>query len=75
LILNSLVLQIAADVIAKSGRDNPADSVLREALKSRRLLTPGQQWEISSAVFNYYRWFGWLDAAHPLPGQIVSGTA
>lgn len=70
MILSSLVLQIAAEVIAKSSRDNPADSVLREALKSRRLPTPEQQWEISRAVFNYYRWFGWLDTAHPLLGQI-----
>ncbi|MCX6895104.1 MAG: RsmB/NOP family class I SAM-dependent RNA methyltransferase [Verrucomicrobia bacterium] len=68
--MSSLILQIAAEVIAKSSRDNPADSGLREALKSRRLPTPEQQREISRAVFNYFRWFGWLDAAHPLPGQI-----
>ena len=70
MILSSLVLQIAAEVIGRASRDNPADSELREALKSRRLPTPEQQWEISRSVFNYYRWFGWLDTAHPLPGQI-----
>ncbi len=68
--MNSLVLQIAAEVIAKSSRDNPADAVLREALKSRRVPSSRQQREISRAVFNYFRWFGWLDRAHPLSGQI-----
>ena len=70
MILNSLILQIAADVIGKSGRENPADSVLREALAARRMPSTEQKRDISRAVFNYYRWFGWLDAAHPLPGQI-----
>ena len=68
--MHSLSLQIAAAVIAQSDREHPADSMLREALKSRRLPTPNQQWEISRAVFNYYRWFGWLDAAHALTGQL-----
>ena len=68
--LSSLVLQIAAEVIAKSSRDNPADAALREALKSRRLPSSDQQREISRAVFSYFRWFGWLDRAHPLSGQI-----
>ena len=68
--LSSLVLQIAAEVIAKSSRDNPADATLHEALKSRRVPSSKQQREISRAVFSYFRWFGWLDRAHPLPEQI-----
>jgi 16S rRNA (cytosine967-C5)-methyltransferase len=68
--VSSLVLQIAAEVIAGSSRDNPADAVLREALKSRHVPSSEQQREISRAVFSYFRWFGWLDRAHPLSGQI-----
>jgi 16S rRNA (cytosine967-C5)-methyltransferase len=65
-----LILHIATEVISKSGRDNPADSVLREALASRRLPTREETKEISSAVFNYFRWFGWLDPKTSLPGRI-----
>jgi 16S rRNA (cytosine967-C5)-methyltransferase len=68
--VDSLVIQIATDVVARANREQPADSVLREALASRRLPTPTQQWEITQAVFSYYRWFGWLDRTHPLSGQI-----
>ena len=70
MILNSLILQIAAEVVGKSSRENPADSVLRDALAARRMPSTEQKRDISRAVFNYYRWFGWLDAAHPLQGQI-----
>ena len=35
--------------------------VLREALASRRVPTREQTREISAAVFNYFRWFGWCD--------------
>lgn len=65
-----MVLHIAAEVISKSGRDHPADSVLREALVSRRVPTREETREISGAVFNYFRWLGWLDRRKPLPGQI-----
>jgi 16S rRNA (cytosine967-C5)-methyltransferase len=67
---DSLVIQIAAEVIGKSSRKNPADAVLRDVLGSRRLLTREQTKEISRAVFNYFRWFGWLERERPLPGQI-----
>ena len=68
--MTPLVIQIATEVISKSNRENPADAVLRDALASRRLPSPEQKWEISRAVFNYFRWLGWLDRNHPLPGQI-----
>jgi 16S rRNA (cytosine967-C5)-methyltransferase len=67
-----LVIQIAAEVIAKSGRENPADAMLRDALAARRMPTMEQRREVSRAVFNYFRWFAWLDRAHPLPSQIKS---
>ena len=57
-------------MISRANREQPADAVLRDALASRRLPTREQTREITQAVFSYYRWFGWLDRARPLPGQI-----
>jgi 16S rRNA (cytosine967-C5)-methyltransferase len=68
--LTALVLHIVAEVIARSDREHPADAVLREALRSRRVPTREQTREISRAVFNYFRWYGWLDRQKSLPGQI-----
>ena len=68
--MSSLVIQIAAEVVAKAGREQPADAVLREALASRRLPTREQQRDISHAVFSYFRWLGWLNPKQPLPVQI-----
>jgi 16S rRNA (cytosine967-C5)-methyltransferase len=63
-------IQLTARVVAAAGREQPADAALREALGSRRLLTPEQTRAVSRAVFTYFRWFGWLDLARPLPTQI-----
>lgn len=63
-------LQLAARVVTVAGREPPADAALREALASRRLLTREQTRGVSRMVFNYFRWFGWLDQARPLPAQI-----
>jgi 16S rRNA (cytosine967-C5)-methyltransferase len=68
--LGPLVLQIAAEVIGKSCREHPADAVLREALASRRLPTKGDREAISKAIFDYFRWRGWMDMPRPLPAQI-----
>jgi hypothetical protein len=64
------VINIAAEIIRASSRECPADRAVREALASRRVPTSEQTWEISRAVFSYFRWFGWLDRERPLPGQI-----
>lgn len=68
--MSSLPILIAADVISKSSRDNPADVVLRDALASRRAPTDKDMRETSRAVFNYYRWLGWLERDRPLLNQI-----
>lgn len=68
--MSPLALQIAAEIISKSNRDTPADSALREALLSRRVPTSAEARETSRTVFNYFRWFGWLDRRKPLPAQI-----
>ena len=67
---DSLSARIAGEVIRLASRDRPADAVLREALRSRRVPSIEETREISRTVFAYYRWFGWLDHQRALPGQI-----
>lgn len=59
--MESRLLKIAEEVIAKSNREHPADSVLRAELKRQRNLSREDGREISRAVFTYFRWFGFLD--------------
>jgi 16S rRNA (cytosine967-C5)-methyltransferase len=61
--------RIVQEVISQSNRENPADMVLRDALASRRLPTAEERHEISRTVFNYFRWFGWLNPKQPLSVQ------
>ena len=72
LLPNPLVVRVAIEVISHASRERPADAVLREALRSRRVPSIEETREISRAVFAYYRWFGWLDHQRALPGQIKS---
>ena len=51
---------IAAEVIRKTGRDQPADAALREVLKQIKDLAPFDATEIAQKVFLYYRWHVWL---------------
>ncbi len=53
-------VQIAAEVVAKAGRELPADQALRQTLKAHNRIAPWDAAEISALVFNYYRWLGWL---------------
>jgi len=64
------VVELAGEVIKRATRERPADAVLREALKSRRDLAPGEAAQISHAVFAYYRWLGWLEKSNSLAEQI-----
>ena len=57
-------------MVSKSSRENPADVVLRDALASRRAPTDKDMREASRAVFNYYRWLGWMEPDRPLTDQI-----
>jgi 16S rRNA (cytosine967-C5)-methyltransferase len=68
--MESRLLKIAEEIISKSDREHPADSVLRTELKRSRNLTREGAREISRSVFNYYRWLGWLDPRKPLLGNI-----
>jgi 16S rRNA (cytosine967-C5)-methyltransferase len=64
------VLAIADKVICASGREHPADAVLRLELKGRRDLQPEERTKVSKAVFAYYRWRGWLDVRKPVRDQL-----
>ena len=65
---------VVARVIRKAGREHPADAVLRSELREARWLTPAHRSEISRAVFDYYRWFGWLDPRASLRDQIAQAA-
>jgi 16S rRNA (cytosine967-C5)-methyltransferase len=64
--LKEIVLKIAEAVLRKSGRDHPADAVLRAELKQRRGLPKEASREVARHVFTWYRWRGWLDERLPL---------
>jgi 16S rRNA (cytosine967-C5)-methyltransferase len=57
---NPRVIKLAGEVIRQTGREHPADAVLREVLKGAHDLSPAETRDISQAVFTYYRWYGWL---------------
>jgi 16S rRNA (cytosine967-C5)-methyltransferase len=61
-------------IIRSANREHPADAVLRQELKAQRGLSPEAAAQVSRAVFNYYRWRGWLDERTPLQDQIEQTT-
>src|SRR5438045_4806921 len=65
------LIQIACNVISKADRSHPADAVLKLELIKHRRLDPGARTWVTESVFNYYRWFQWLDRAQPLPDQLT----
>src|SRR5436309_2824907 len=64
------LLSIAAAIIQRSNRENPADAVLRSHLKAQRGLSQIQSAQVTRTVFGCFRWFGWLDQQQPLDDQI-----
>ena len=63
------LVSIALQVLRKAGREQPADSVLRDVLRAQSGLSPLDSQEITRAVFAYYRWIGWTrDAESPEEG-------
>ncbi len=70
--MNHRVLDIVASVIRKSSREKQADSVLRAELKAQRALPPELGRAAARALFAYYRWRGWLEAASPISEQITA---
>ncbi|MFN7139691.1 MAG: RsmB/NOP family class I SAM-dependent RNA methyltransferase, partial [Limisphaerales bacterium] len=68
--MNQAFLKIAATVIEKSNAERPADGMLREELRKQRGLSRDDSWEISRAVFAYYRWLRWLDKGESLASKV-----
>jgi 16S rRNA (cytosine967-C5)-methyltransferase len=60
--MQRLVAAAAASVIRRADRAHPADAVLRSELRDAKQLSPSQRSEVARAVFDYYRWFGWLES-------------
>ena len=67
--MNSSLFNLAERVIRAADREHPADTVLRQTLKSQRSLAPRDATRVSRAVFTYYRWRGWVDEGKPLREQ------
>ena len=59
--MQRLVAEAAASVIRRADRAHPADAVLRSELRATKWFSPAQRSEIARAVFDHYRWFGWLE--------------
>ncbi len=56
-------------VILKAGRDRPADALLRDQLRERRMSRRDARF-VSAGVFAYYRWREWLNKEVPAAKQI-----
>ena len=63
-------LALAARIIATADREHPADTMLRAELKSANHFVRAEAREVSRAVFAYFRWRGWMDAARSPAEQI-----
>ena len=70
--MQRLVLDVAGRVIRRSGRNHPADAVLRTELRDVGNVTAEQRREITNAVFTYFRWFGWLHSKSPVSDQVIA---
>jgi 16S rRNA (cytosine967-C5)-methyltransferase len=68
--MNHHLVSLADHVIRRASRDQPADALLRQELKSQHGLPATDAALVSRAVFAYYRWLGWLDRNRPLPDQL-----
>ena len=68
--MHERLLKIASVVVTRADRNMAADRVLRTELRSQRGLMPQESRAISRAVFAYYRWVGWLNAADALPKRL-----
>lgn len=62
--------ELITEIIRSAGAERPADQALREGLKAWRDLPPFVAAEVSSAVFNHYRWLGWTRALRNLEAKL-----
>lgn len=54
------ILETACKIIKQADRGRPADAVLRETFKRLRVFSPQETDKITSAVFAFFRWQGFL---------------
>lgn len=64
------VLETACKIVRKADREHPADSVLRETFKRLRVFNAEETREISTAVFTYFRWRGFLTDEYDTRAQV-----
>jgi hypothetical protein len=64
------LLQTACKIISQADRAHPADTLLRETFKRLRVFNADETRAISEAVFTYFRWRGFLDAADNIHAQV-----
>jgi len=62
--------RLAVEVLARSDRNRPADTVLRETLRAEHGLSRAEGRLTARAVFAHGRWRGWLDPEAPLAEQV-----
>ena len=63
--------KLAAEIIAGSSRERPADTVLRERLKAAKL-SRRESRAVAELVFAFFRWRGWLDSTAPTPKHLAT---
>jgi 16S rRNA (cytosine967-C5)-methyltransferase len=68
--MENRTLMLASIVIQSSGKQSPADAMLREVLKQERNLTPSEAARVTQLVYAYFRWLGWLPADLALSEKI-----
>ena len=66
-------LKLAAAVVERSSREQPADAVLRQCLREVGGLSGSETTQITKAVFSYFRWLGWIKPDLRLESKIRAG--
>lgn len=68
-------MELVERILSKATPTIPADLLLRQTLARRKQLSRGDGAWVSRAVFSWFRWKPWLDAATPLPAQVDQALA
>lgn len=68
-------IPLALSVIRQSGRNRPADDLLRQTLKLQRGLPPESSRATAHLVFAWFRWRGWFDGAEANESRLAEARA
>ncbi len=69
--MDSRALSLAAQVIELTTPERSVDAVLRVVSREAGHVAPRTAAQTERAVAAYFRWFGWLDQAAPVPARIT----